>query len=274
MGANSPISSAEVELLEAEAFAELHGQFAVEVGSEVASVKRWGRAAALASRSVDAVAINRAVGFGFEAPLDATQLAEVRDFFRQQGKSRWFVECSPDASIDRQALSAAGGVVGGSVIKLVGEMTMLGDVTDAGLDVQPVTRADAQRFMNLVGSQLGVPEAVRPGVVSTIGKAGWYFYFALKDRRPIAGAAMFVAGDGAWFGLAGTEPEHRNCGAQTALLVRRIRDARTAGCRWVSAETSPETVAPNHSLRNMRRLGLRQLYQRPWYRFHEDMTQS
>ena len=250
----------------------MHGQFALDAGSEFAVVKRWGRSTALASPLVEAVAINRAIGFGFEHPLDAKQLAEVRDFFREQNKRRWFVDCSPDAAIDREALSAAGGVVGGSVIKLVADVTTLDGFPDPGLDVEVISAADAVPFRELVGSQLGVPEPVRPGIVSTIGRPGWRFYFALKERRPIAGAAMFIAGDGAWFGLAGTEPQYRNCGAQTALLVRRIRDAQAAGCRWVSAETSPETLAPNHSLRNMQRLGFRQLYQRPSYRFQEDVA--
>jgi len=268
----APISSAEVEFLEAQAFAELHGRFALDAGGELAVVKRCGRSTMLASRAADAVAINRAIGFGFERPFDAGQLAEVRDFFLQHGKQRWFVECSPDASIDTNALVAAGGVIGGSVIKLAADITTLAALPDPGLEVEAITVADAPRFRQLVGSQLGVPEAVRPGITSTIGLPGWRFYFALKDGQAIAGAAMFIAAEGAWLGLAGTEPQHRNCGAQTALLVRRIRDARLAGCRWVSAETSPETLAPNHSLRNMRRLGLGELYQRPWYRFHQEVS--
>jgi GNAT superfamily N-acetyltransferase len=124
--------------------------------------------------------------------------------------------------------------------------------------------------MDLVGSQLGVPESVRPGIVSTLGQPAWRFYFATSDQGPVAGAAMFVDGDGAWFGLAGTLPEYRHRGAQTALLARRIADAKAAACRWISAETSPETLGPNPSLRNMKRFGMRELYHRPWYRFHED----
>jgi len=126
--------------------------------------------------------------------------------------------------------------------------------------------------MDLVGSQLGVPERVRPGLVSTIGQLGWHFYFALAAKRPVAGAAVYVDGDGAWFGLAATLPEYRNRGAQTALLLHRIAEAKAAGCRSIGAEAAPDSVAPNPSLRNMKRLGLRELYHRPWYRFQEQIS--
>ena len=264
--------SAEIELLEAAVWAELHGRFGLEAGEDLAAIKQWGSATALASRAADAVAINRAIGFGFEREVDAGQLSEIRAFFREQGKARWFVECSPDASIDRAALVAAGGIVGGFQIKLVANLDDLGDLPAPRLDVKEASESDALRFMDIVGVQLGVPERVRPGIVSTIGQLHWHFYFAMVEDRRVAGAAMFVGGDGACFGLAATLPEYRNRGAQSALLLRRIRDANAAGCRWVSAEAFPEVAAPNPSLRNMKRLGLRELYHRPWYRFQEDAS--
>jgi GNAT superfamily N-acetyltransferase len=156
------------------------------------------------------------------------------------------------------------------VIKLVADIATLTEPSAAQLAVRELSESEAPQFMELVGSQLAVPERVRPGIVSTIGQPGWRFYFALEDQSPIAGAAMFVASRGAWFGLAGTLPEFRNRGAQTALLSRRTRDAKAEGCLWASAETSTEALAPNPSLRNMKRLGWRELYRRPWYRFQED----
>lgn len=80
---------------------------------------------------------------------------------------------------------------------------------------------------------------------------------------------MFSDGEGAWFGLGATLPAHWNTGAQTALLSRRIRDARALGCQWVSAETHPASADRNPSLRNMTRAGMQVMYLRPWYRFDE-----
>jgi hypothetical protein len=265
----STASGAESELLEATAWAALHGRFGMRAGSDVATVRRWGRAAALASRAANIVAVNRAIGFGFERRLDRAQLEEIRAFYREQKKARWFLECSPHASIDMAAVEDAGGEIGGTLVKLAANLTDLADLPAPRVDIVNASRSDASTFMDLVGTQLGVPEELRFGIVSTIGEPRWHFYFVVLDGQPVAGAAMFIQGDGAWLGNAGTLPEYRNRGAQAALLVRRVQDARRAGCRWASAEAFPETGEPNPSLRNMKRLGLREMYHRPWYRFQE-----
>jgi hypothetical protein len=91
---------------------------------------------------------------------------------------------------------------------------------------------------------------------------------AFDDERPVAGAAMFVKDGSAWFGVAGTVAEARNRGAQTALLARRLHDAKRLGCSWVTAETSPETPERrNPSYHNMLRVGLRVAYLRDKYLF-------
>lgn len=274
MAEPSRTSGAESELLEATAWAELHGRFGLKAGSHVATVRRWGRATCLASHTANIVAVNRAIGFGFERPLDHGQLGELRAFYREHGKARWFLECSPHASIDMAAVEAAGGEIGGTLVKLAADLADLPELREPRVQVVSACASDAPQFMELVGAQMGVPEELRYGIVSTIGEPGWHFYFAVIDERPVAGAAMFMEGDGAWLGLAGTLPEYRNRGAQTALLIRRMQDARRAGCRWVSAEAFPEEGEPNPSLRNMKRLGLRELYQRPWYRFQDVASSS
>ena len=261
------ILPADVELLEAETWATLHGSFANKAGGQAATVKRWGRAAALVTRDVAVAAVNRAIGFGFDRALDQQQLAEIWQFYRDSGKARWFLERSPSATMDDTMLAEAGGIIGGTVLKLVAELADLPELPVAAFEVVEATAQDATTFMGLVGPLLGVPEPGRPGIVATMGEPGWRFYFALIESRPIAGAAMFLGGDGAWLGLAGTLPAYRHRGAQTALLSRRILDARATACRWISAETSPEALGDNPSLRNMKRLGLRELYHRPWYRF-------
>ena len=83
---------------------------------------------------------------------------------------------------------------------------------------------------------------------------------------PIAAAAMFIAGEAAWFGSAATDAAHRRRGAQQALVVRRLHDARQAGCTWVSVETAEDTVTRDApSFRNLRRLGFTIAYRRPNY---------
>src|SRR6476469_1660971 len=122
MSASHSIDAGEVELLEAAAWASLHGAFAELTGGRDAAVRRWGRATALAARTVKIAAVNRAIGFGFDRALDEETLAELAQFYRDQGKSRWFLERSPAAAIADGTLEAAAGEVGGTGIKLVGDL--------------------------------------------------------------------------------------------------------------------------------------------------------
>lgn len=261
-------------MLEAQAWSELHGNFGLRAGPEMATVKRWGRSVALVSQAADIVAVNRAIAFGFDEPFGRHQLTELRQFFQEHRKERWFVDASPGATIDSEAIAAFGGVEGGRVVKLAGEIPPLGSLPRVPVEMRSVLPSEAGRFMELVGGQLGVPERVRGGIASTIGHPGWHYYFAVHEEKPVAGAAMYISGDGAWLGLAGTVPWFRNQGAQTALLVQRMRDAKAAGCRWVSAETMAEAEGQNQSLKNMNRLGLPELYRRPWYRFQEPVCRA
>ena len=141
-------------------------------------------------------------------------------------------------------------------------------VEQTALAVVEIGTAEARTFEEIVAEPLGVPPVMAPVIRSTVGHADWHFYLVMDGRRPIAGAAMFVRGEGAWLGLSATIPSDRNRGAQTALLARRLRDAGSFGCAWVSAEAQPDTAThPNPSYRNMRRANLDILYARPKYLF-------
>jgi GNAT superfamily N-acetyltransferase len=262
--------ASDVELLEAEAWAQMHEAWAREVPGATC-VHRWGRAASLVTPSVDAVAVNRVIGLGCDEALDREQLTAVRDFYRANGRTPWFLEWSPEAQLaEEDLLEAAGGRIRDRQAKLFARLADTRLPTETGLiEVVRVSRDTGSTFRDLVGPILGVPEAGRAGIVAAIGQPGWYYYLALADGQAVAGAAMFSDGKGAWFGLSATVPAHRNAGAQTALLSRRIRDARAMGCHWVSAETHPTSAERNPSLRNMARAGMQVLYLRPWYRFDE-----
>jgi len=262
--------SAEVELLEAEAWAQMHAAWAAEAPAAT-KVQRWGHATGLLTPAVEAVAVNRVIGLGCEEPLDRRMLAEVRAFYRAEARKRWFVEWSPAAlSTEPGLLESFGGQRRTEQAKLFAELADTRPMSGGELlEVTRVLPEARVSFRDLVGPTLGIPEAGRDGIVAPIGQAGWHYYLAWAGRTAIAGAAMFSDGQGAWFGLSATLPAHRNIGAQTALLSARIRDARALGCTWVSAETHPTSALANPSLRNMARSGMHVLYDRPFYRFDE-----
>src|SRR3954467_12536480 len=103
--------SSEVELLEAEAWAQMHWAWAAEAPG-VTTVKRWGRATGLLTPAVRAVAVNRVLGLGCAAPLTREDLADIAEFFRVGGQTRWFVEWSPEArTAEPGLLATAGGIL-------------------------------------------------------------------------------------------------------------------------------------------------------------------
>jgi GNAT superfamily N-acetyltransferase len=108
-------------------------------------------------------------------------------------------------------------------------------------------------------------------VCSTAGHDGWHLYLAVDAGAPIAGALMFVQGDGVWLGMGATLPEARRRGAQSALIAHRLREAARLNCRWATAETTLDTPErPNPSYRNMIRVGMQVLYHRAKYLFELD----
>ena len=263
--------SAPLEFLEAEAWTQRVEALPAELKARLGTrARRFGRAVALATPGADAAAVNRAFGFGLDEPLDAALLAEINAFFRDAGSPRWLVECTPDATIlgGRETLTSHGGVLKTPTVKMVGQLRDMSAAFGGSLSVAEVGLESSDIFRAIVGTAFGVPELVEPDIVSAIGHPGWHYYLAFDDDRPIAGAAMFVQNDGAWFGAAGTSADARNRGAQTALLARRLDDAKRLGCSWVTAETAPDTSEhPNPSYRNMLRLGMRVAYLRDKYVF-------
>lgn len=77
------------------------------------------------------------------------------------------------------------------------------------------------------------------------------------DNDRILGVGfLFQDGERAILLGAATLPEARGQGAQTALLARRLAEARRAGARVIQSHTGlPTAGARNPSLDNMRRAG-------------------
>lgn len=99
-----------------------------------------------------------------------------------------------------------------------------------------------------------------------IGKDNWHYYIAYHEDKAIAAACMFIYEETAWFGFATTVPEFRNNGAQSALIARRLIDAKQLGCKWISTETH-DGKKTNPSYHNLTRLGFNLMYKRPIFAF-------
>src|SRR5262245_26194140 len=76
----------------------------------------------------------------------------------------------------------------------------------------------------------------------------------IEGDRPVALALLTMDGDWAYVFAAGTAPEFRARGAQTALICARVERAAACGARWCSVETN---TAVRTSLNNLLRCGFR-----------------
>jgi GNAT superfamily N-acetyltransferase len=124
-------------------------------------------------------------------------------------------------------------------------------------------------FARLLRVTYGLPEALEPVTAALPGRPGWHCWLALDGNRPAAGAALHVSAEASgppagYLGLAGTLPEHRGKGAQSALLATRIERARELGCDAVYTETGEQRPdRPSASYRNIVRSGFEELYVLP-----------
>lgn len=94
-------------------------------------------------------------------------------------------------------------------------------------------------------------------------------FVAWDGDEPIGGAALYVDGEHAWFGVASTRPAFRGRGAQSALLAARIEAARARGATVLSVETGAPGNEPGQSYRNLVRAGFADEYVRPHWRSPE-----
>src|SRR5262249_22300419 len=108
----------------------------------------------------------------------------------------------------------------------------------------------------------GLPEKDHPqfkaNVRPWLDQPGWSLYLARVDGRPAATATVFVQGDTAYCADAATDPAFRRRGLHSALLRRRIMDARAAGVDLVTSGAA----FLSDSYRNMERIGMRLMFMR------------
>lgn len=263
-----PAVAAACELADRLAWADMcraaTGEVAAVCGVSLAEIAgaAVGRAA-----HVDILAFNRAVGLGMEEPASPDAVDAVTAFFHDA--PRFFVQVSPVARplALREWLLARGMRHYNDWVKLYRHAREPLRLTPVpGLRVEPIGPAHADTAATIVGDAFGFPDPVRRWIAAVIGRPGWVHYLAYHGDQAIGTAAMYVNGELAWLGWAATRQDARGRGAQTDLIVRRMADAASAGCRWLVGETAMDKPdQPNQSTRNLRRLGFEIAYARPNY---------
>ena len=260
-----------MERIEAEAWTHLQlsppAAFREQFGIEVRTL---GQGVILIGRKTAIPAFNRAVGLGFDLPLDDAQLESIQAIYRDAGVGLFLVQWCPEASpADAGALFARHRLFPAplSMVKLC-RRTSPAPVPEGALRIVSAGIEDADALGHVLVHGHGNAPDMAPAFVSTIGRRGWRHYLALDGERPVAGAALYASGPMAWCGMGATLSTDRGRGAHRALLAQRVRDAALLGCDWITCETMEETAdRPNQSFRNMCGAGFEPAYLRTNYVF-------
>jgi GNAT superfamily N-acetyltransferase len=131
------------------------------------------------------------------------------------------------------------------------------------VEIREADAALAELFARTFCLGYELPAALEPWHAALVGRPGWRAYVAFDGATAIGTATMFIDGEVAWLGGAGTVPAHRGKGAQKALIARRIADAAAAGVRELVTETGvPAPGARNPSLDNLYAAGFGLAYER------------
>ncbi|MGI5144087.1 GNAT family N-acetyltransferase [Streptomyces sp. CA-106110] len=215
---------------------------------------------------------SKALGFGFATPITADLIHEVCSFFENEQTPMAVLQMSPHVLPDdwNEICAKAGLSESPPWVKLLCETGVacrrLAEMKDSPspLRVAGVDQQDADTWGAVMMSVFQMPaEGLAQMMSSAVGRPGWHC-FGAWDGDELVGTGMLYARHGIGRFLGGTTVPHaRKRGAHTALLAARALAARDLGCRWLVAETRPESPGThNPSLRNMYRMGFDALYER------------
>lgn len=236
--------------------------------------KRYGIAAEVAEGAVlllmpavDVLMFNRVAGLGLEKPVTEAQLDGIVARYRAAGSARFFVPFSPAAEpVEARAWLIARGLTRyNRWAKLERGVEPVPEVrTDAR--IEEIGAGHAAAFGRVLREGFGMDPGLEPWMAALVGRKDWRHYMAFDGSEPVGTASLYVKGEWASLGFAATLPQARGRGVQSALIARRIEDARAMGCRCLSVETAedkPDKPAP--SFHNVTRLGFRIAYFRDNY---------
>jgi GNAT superfamily N-acetyltransferase len=220
---------------------------------------------------VDVLAYNRVIGLGLEEPATNAQIKSILRFFSGAGVNRFFIQVSPFARPNDLAdrLERNGLEYYNQWAKLYRKTGDSIPEPETDLKILKIDEDYADLFGEIVIQPFGwdsYKDILSHLFSRTVGQPGYHHYLALDGNTPVAAASLYVHGEYGSLAMAGTLEKYRGRGAQSALLARRIQDARDLGCRYLFSETAEDTPQKDStSYRNLRRFGFQLAYLRPNY---------
>ncbi|HEX7045900.1 MAG TPA: hypothetical protein VF203_14940 [Burkholderiales bacterium] len=214
-----------------------------------------------------AIAVNRTVGLGLAQPATPADAADIAGAYRAAGVTRYFVQLAPHAQPAAVGawLEAAGLRKARAWQKFERAREPVAE-RPTDLDIRLVGPEHGGGFAEIVCAAFDLGDAAIPWLRRIPGRPGWHVYMSFDRGRPAGVGAMYVRDGHAWLDFGATRPEYRGRGSQGAIVVQRVRLALALGCRKIYTCTGVEIPGdPQHSYKNILRVGFRETYVRDNY---------
>ena len=222
---------------------------------------------AFALPSVNILAMNRVIGWGWSSEKPEEDLRRLIEFYQRNLCPRFFLQLSPLAPQTENLIR----LLKRSGFKPYNRWAKLGRPIGGDLpsvqsffDIQVIGRDLAEVYgRTLVESFEWKDPRLVSFLASAVGKTGYKHYLLYYEGKVAAAGALHVQGQYASMAFAGTLAKYRSMGAQHLLIRQRIQDAYKLGARYLFAETAEDKVdSPVQSFRNLQHFGFDPLYLR------------
>jgi hypothetical protein len=127
------------------------------------------------------------------------------------------------------------------------------------LEISELGPLDTEGMSHIVGEVLNLSSLATVLVLGLPTRDGWHCYRASLGGQEVACGSMLILGKVALLCLEATLPEARSHGCHTALIERRLVDARKADCDTVVAEVCDVPPGSPDAVSNLLSLGFEEI---------------
>jgi hypothetical protein len=227
-------------------------------------VQAIGDATCFASRNEHNILVNRVLGLGSTAPVTRQQLHDIRQFYADQGVSRFFLHVVPEQfGPGRKALLTDSGFE-----RYRGWMKFTRSVqamqpAKTDLSLRRIDASHAGDFARTAAGAFDFSPTFQPVIAALTEAPGWQVFMAFDNDIPAGTGALYTSDRLGYLDFGATHPDFRQRGAQTASLRLRLQAALAAGCETVVTMTGEAVPGDKqHSYRNIEKAGFQAAYLR------------
>jgi GNAT superfamily N-acetyltransferase len=262
--------SFESERIELDSMVDIQAAATPELVDELGLVSRTVGSAFVsiaAKAPATAIVINRALGLGLWQPETRESIDAMVAAYRAAGVERYFIQCHPSAEPAELAawLTAAGLEKARGWQKFARGREALPKI-ETELRIEEIGPEHGAAFGRILCDAFDFGEGAVPWFAQLPGRRDWHISMSFVDGEPAGVGALYVKGDLADIDFGATDPKFRGRGIQSAVLARRVECALDLGCREIVTCTGVAVAGdPQHSYRNIKRVGFRETYIRDNY---------